>query len=171
MSISPRLQSWLEMRGIVASSDAEFVKLVPWMRFTVVLCCTGMGVGTALAFTPLLWTMVLIAGLGSIFPRHPFDLVYNHGVRYLTGTRPLPLNGAPTRFACGVASVGLVATAVAFTTGVTWLGYLLGASLTSVAALVSVSHFCIPSMIYQLLFGERALAYRALFGRRQTERV
>ena len=171
MSISPRLQSWLEMRGIACSSDPGFAKLVPWMRFTVVLCCTGMGVGTALAFTPLLWTMVLIAGLGSIFPRHPFDLVYNHGVRYLTGTRPLPLNGAPTRFACGVASVGLVATAVAFTTGVTWLGYLLGASLTSVAALVSVSHFCIPSMIYQLLFGERALAYRALFGRRQTERV
>ena len=159
------------MRGISASSDPEFVKLVPWMRFTVVLCATGMGVGTALAFTPLLWTMVLVAALGGIFPRHPFDLVYNHGVRYLTGTRPLPLNGAPTRFACAVASGGLVATALAFTTGLTWLGYLLGASLTSVAAVVSVSHFCIPSMVYQLLFGERALAYRALFGRRQTESV
>ena len=159
------------MRGISASSDAEFVKLVPWMRFTVVLCATGMGVGTALAFTPLLWAMVAIAALGGIFPRHPFDLVYNHGFRYLTGTRPLPLNGAPTRFACSIASVWLVATALAFTAGVTWLGYLLGASLTSVAAVVGVSHFCIPSLIYQLLFGERALAYRALFGRRQTERV
>ena len=171
MSISPRLQSWLEMRGITCSSDPEFVKLVPWMRFTVVLCATGMGVGTALAFTPLLWTMVVIAALGGIFSRHPFDLVYNHGVRYLTGTGPLPLNGAPTRFACAIASVWLVATALAFTAGLTWVGYLLGASLTSVAAVVAVSHFCIPSLIYQLLFGERALAYRALFGRRQTERV
>jgi hypothetical protein len=171
MSTSPRLQSWLEMRGIACSSDPEFVNLVPWMRFTVVLCATGMGVGTALAFTPLLWAMVPIAALGGIFPRHPFDLVYNRGVRYLTGTRPLPLNGAPTRFACAIASVGLVATALAFTGGLTWLGYLLGGVLTSVGAVVSVSHFCIPSLVYQLLFGDRALAYRALFGRRQTESV
>ena len=156
MSISPVIQRRLETRGITHSDDPEFVKLVPWMRFTFVLWGTMIGLGTARAFTPLLWAMVPIAGLGGIFPRHPFDLVYNHGVRHLTGTQPLPRNRAPTRFACGMASVGLVGTALAFERGVAWLGYLLGGTLTAVAAIVSVTHFCIPSTIYQFLFGRRA---------------
>ena len=146
------------MRGITCTNDPEFIKLVPWLRFTVVLCGTGMGIGTALAFTPLLGAIALIAFLGAISPKHPFDLIYNHGIRHLTGTIPIPRNGAPTRFACGIASVGLVATTVAFELNVAWLGYALGGTLTSVAALVSVTHFCIPSMVYQSLFGRRATA-------------
>ena len=168
-SLSPRLQSWLEIRGIGCSTDPEFIKLIPWMRTMTVLCGALIGLGTALAFTPLLWAMVPIAALGAIFRVHPFDLIYNYGLRHLTGTRPLPRNGAPTRFACGVASVWLVATAVAFEAGIAWLGYLLGGVLTSIGALVSVTQFCIPSLIYQFLLGDRVLAYRALFGRRQVE--
>lgn len=171
VSISPRLQSWLEMRGIACSNDPEFVRLVPWLRTTFVLCGTLVGVGTALAFTPLLWAMVPIAALGGTFPVHPFDPIYNYGIRHLTGTQPLPRNGAPTRFACGMAAVGLVATAAAFQTDVAWLGYLLGGALTSVAAVVSVTHFCIPSLIYQLLFGDRAVADGALFSRQPAESV
>ena len=155
MSLSPVLQRRLETRGIACSNDPEFVKLVPWMRFTFVLCSILLGVGTALALTPLLWAMAPIAALGGIFPRHPFDLVYNYGVRHLTGTMPLPRNGAPTRFACGMAAPWIVGTAVAFEVDVAWLGYLLGGMLTAVAAIVSVTHYCIPSTIYQLLFGRR----------------
>ena len=169
LSISPRLQSWLEIRGIACSNDPEFVKLVPWLRTTFLLCGTLVGIGTGLAFTPLLWAMVPIAALGGILPVHPFDLIYNFGIRHLTGTRPLPRNGAPTRFACGIAAVWLVATALAFEAGIAWLGYVLGGALTAVAAIVSVTNFCIPSLIYQLLFGERALAYDALFSRQRPQ--
>ena len=69
MSISPVIRRRLEKRGITYSDDPEFVKLVPWIRFTFVLCGTMMGLGTARAFTPLLWAMVLIAGLGGDFPK------------------------------------------------------------------------------------------------------
>ena len=157
------------MRGIACSNDPEFVKLVPWLRTTVVLCGTFMGLGTGLAFTPILWVMVPIAALGGILPVHPFDYIYNFGIRHLTGTRPLPRNGAPTRFACGIAAVWLVATALAFEAGIAWLGYVLGGDLTSVAAVVSVTHFCIPSLIYQLLFGERAVAHAALFSSQRPQ--
>ena len=78
MAISPALQRLLEIRGITCSNDPEFAKVVPWFRFTFVLCSTAMGIGTALAFTPFLWAMVPIAALGAVFPRHPFDLIYNH---------------------------------------------------------------------------------------------
>jgi hypothetical protein len=128
------------------------------MRTTTVLCGALIGLGTGLAFTPLLWAMVPIAALGAIFKVHPFDLIYNYGLRHLTGTRSLPRNGAPTRFACGVASVWLVATALAFEAGLAWQGYLLGGVLTSIGTIVSVTHFCIPSLVYQFLFGDRALA-------------
>ncbi len=163
MTLSPVIQRRLETRGITCSNDPEFVKIVPWLRFTFVLCATLIGLGTGLAFTPLLWAMVPIAALGGIFTRHPFDLVYNHGVRYLTGTQPFPRNGAPTRFACGIASVWLVGTAIAFEAGAPWLGYSLGGILTAIAALVSVTHFCIPSTIYQLLFGRPAVVHGALW--------
>ena len=54
-----------------------------------------MGLGTALALTPLLWALVPFALLGSVFPVHPFDILYNLGLRYFTGTPLLPHNGAP----------------------------------------------------------------------------
>ena len=164
MSFSPVLRRRLEIRGVSCSNDTEFIKLVPWTRFTFVTCGSMFGIATTLAFTPLLWAMVPLAALGAIFPRHPFDLVYNHGVRHLTKTQPLPLNRAPTRFACGMGSAWVAATALAFTIGPAWLGYALGGALTSVAALVSITHFCLPSTVYQLLFGDRAAAYDALAG-------
>ncbi len=71
LSISPRLQSWLEIRGIACSYDPEFVKLVPWLRTTFLLCGTLVGIGTGLAFTPLLWAMVPIAALGGYFQYIP----------------------------------------------------------------------------------------------------
>lgn len=169
MSISPRLQSWLEMRGITCSNDPEFIKVVPWLRTTFLLCGSLVAIGTALAFTPLLWAMVPIAALGGILRVHPFDNIYNYGLRHLTGTKRLPLNGPPTRFACALATPLLVATGVAFEVGVLWLGYLLGGLLTSVALLVGVTHFCIPSLIYQFLFGDRAMAYAVFVSRPQAE--
>ena len=162
MSISPRLQSWLELRGIACSSDPEFTKLVPWMRTKFVLSGSLVGIATAFAFTPLLWAMVPIAAAGAIFTVHPFDLIYNYGLRHLTGTRPLPPNGVATRFSGGVAALWVVAIALSFQLGVTPLGYALGGSLTAVAALVSITHFCIPSLVYQFVFGDRALALRTI---------
>lgn len=157
MSISAVTRSRLETQGYVCTDDLQFEKVAPWVRFTPAICTVLMGSGTALASTPLLWALAPIAALGAIFPVHPFDLIYNYGVRYLTGTGPLPKNGAPRRFACGLAAVWLAATALAFGSGAMLAGYILGGILTAVAFIVSVSHFCIPSLIYGLLFGRRSM--------------
>ncbi|MCI0900361.1 MAG: DUF4395 family protein, partial [Chloroflexi bacterium] len=93
--------------------------------------------------------------------RHPFDLIYNYGVRRLTGTQPLPYNRASARFAAGTALVLLVGSAIAFELDLAWLGYALGGVLISVATLVSVTHFCIPSMVYQFLFGRQTMGSSA----------
>jgi hypothetical protein len=95
--------------------------------------------------------------LGATFTVHSFDLLYNHGVRRITGTRPLPANGPPRRFACGMAAVWLTGTGAAFAAGAPVIGYLLGGALTSVAVLVSTMHICIPSLVYGATFGRWSL--------------
>ncbi len=108
--------------------------------------------GTVLASPTILWILTPIAALAALFPVHPFDLIYNHGICHLTKTGPLPRRRAQTRFACGLGAVWLVATALAFQSGRLMLGYMLGGALTSTAVLVSTTDSCIPSMIYNALF-------------------
>lgn len=117
-----------------------------------------MTVGVLLNSPLVLWGLAAIAFLGALLPFHPFDLLYNYGARYLTGTRPLPHQGRQRRFACGIAAIWLVATGWAFQSGASMLGYGLGIPLILVAALVSVTHFCIPSLIYNTLFGRKGPA-------------
>ncbi len=162
--LSPTLQSWLEARGIATSNEPGFMKMVPWLRTTYLLCASIFAIAVVFAYPPLMWVMVPIAAAGAIFTVHPFDLVYNLGIRHLTGTGKLPPNGAPTRFACGMATPWMTATALSFQFGLAPLGYALGGSLVAVAYLVGVTHFCIPSFIWQFTVGDRALALRTVFG-------
>ncbi len=50
-------------------------------------CTLIMATGTILAAAPVLWTLAAIAAVGSVFPFHPVDLLYNHFVRRLTRGR------------------------------------------------------------------------------------
>jgi hypothetical protein len=101
----------------------------------------------------ILLVLALIAALAAASPVHPFDLVYNHGIRHFTGTGPLPRRGAPTRFGCGTGAVLVSVTAWAFSAGHLVVGYALGGALTVVVLLVSTTDICIPSLIYRSIFG------------------
>ncbi|MCH7977234.1 MAG: DUF4395 family protein, partial [Bacteroidetes bacterium] len=94
------------------------------------------------------------AALAALFPVHPFDLIYNYGIRHATGLGSLPKRGAPSRFACGVGAVWLLGLIWAFESGHHLAGYIFGGLLTSVAVLVATTDICIPSMIYRMIFGQ-----------------
>lgn len=143
----------LDAQGFVNVDRATMRELEPWMRWSPALCAVVMAIGTVFASQWVLWGLAPFAAAGAILPRHPFDYVYNYGVRHLTGTQPLPPHGAPRRFACAMASAWLVATGAAFATDLDVLGYVLGGTLTAVAATVGTTRFCIPSLVYGLLFG------------------
>ena len=143
----------LDTQGYTHLDRAALSAVEPWLRWSPALCTIAMGVGTVLASPWILWGLAVFAALGAAFRRHPFDYIYNLGVRRLTGTPELPPHGAPRRFACGLATAWLVATGAAFAADADAIGYMLGGVLTGVAALVSVTHFCIPSLIYGILFG------------------
>lgn len=157
MPVSNSVRRRLEAQGFSGLDDATLAEVGPWLRWSPALCTLVMSAGVALASPPILWALAATAFLGALLPFHPFDLLYNFGARHLTGTQPLPHQGAQRRFACGMATVWLVATGWAFHAGATTLGYALGIPLILVAGLVTVTHICIPSLIYNALFKPRMI--------------
>ena len=142
----------LNVQGFGDVDGETLAEVAPWLRMAFGMCAFLAGAGTALASPTILWVLTLIAALAALFPVHPFDLIYNYGIRYLRNTGPLPKRRAQSRFACGMGAVWLVATALAFQSGAPIAGYILGGALTGIAVLVSTTDICIPSMIYNALF-------------------
>ena len=152
-SISPVTRRRLDIQGFTDVDEDLLDQTVSWLRFAFALCTILAALGTVIASPIFLYVLAPIAALAAISPVHPFDLIYNYGIRYLTKTPQLPKRGAPSRFACGLGSVWLIVTALMFQSGNLTIGYILGGSLTFVALLVSTTDFCIPSMIYRSIFG------------------
>ena len=150
--MTPRTRRLLDIQGFDSIDVQELAPVAPWLRLAFALCALLGGVGTLLASPTILLVLTLIAAVAAASPVHPFDLIYNYGVRHLTGTGPLPRRGVPTRFGCGMAVLVLI-TAWAFSAGHQVAGYVLGGALTFVVLLVSTTDICIPSLIYRSLFG------------------
>lgn len=153
VTLSPTTRRRLEIQGFDGIEERMLAETAPWLRLAFALCTALAAVGTLLASPVFLWSLVPIAALAAAFPVHPFDLLYNHGLRYLTGTGPLPKRGAPNRFACGLGSIWLIVTGLAFQASAMTTGYVLGGMLTLVGLLVSTTDICIPSLIFRSIFG------------------
>jgi hypothetical protein len=154
--IKPSTIHRLDIQGFENISTDRLAEVAPWLRLAFGMCAILALAGTALGSPEVLWVLLPIAALAAAFPVHPFDLIYNHGIRHMTNTGPLPKRGAPARFACGMGAVWLAVTSWAFWSGHATTGYILGFSLASVATLVSTTDICIPSMIFRAIFGQPA---------------
>jgi uncharacterized membrane protein YphA (DoxX/SURF4 family) len=152
-TLTPRTSRLLDIQGFDTIHVEELARVAPWLRLAFGLCTLLGGLGTVLASPAILLALTLLAALAAATPVHPFDLIYNYGIRHLTGTGSLPRRGAPTRFGCGVGAVFLLVTAWAFSAGHVVAGYALGGMLTFVVLLASTTDICIPSMIYRLISG------------------
>jgi Domain of unknown function (DUF4395) len=144
----------LRVSGFELDDDA-ICEIGPWMRWSTSFCALFTILGTWLASPWVIWALAVTALAGSVLPHHPFDYAYNHGLRHIAKTRPLPPNSPARKFACRVATPWLFGTGLAFFLGATAVGYVLGGLFASVAVLVSVTHICIPSMLYTALFGPK----------------
>ena len=149
MTISMRSRSWLEMQGYTGLSDAELSEIALWTRFSPALCMITATIGTALASPWVLGALAVTAALGALLPAHPFDAIYNYGIRRAIGARSLPPSAMPRRFACAVGAVWLSAAAIAFASGAAAAGYVVGALFVCVAGVLTAAGFCIPSFIFR----------------------
>jgi uncharacterized protein DUF4395 len=156
MTVKPSTRSRIETQGFCGLDDAALQELAPWLRWTYALGTLFTVVGVAVMSPTLLWALAAATSVGIVLPFHPFDLLYNYGVRYITGTRPFPKSGPQRRFVFAVASVWLAATGWAFYTGAAVVGFAFGIPLILVGTLASVTHFCIPSTIYNAVVHRRS---------------
>jgi hypothetical protein len=156
-----RVRHRLEMQGFCNLDDSAVTELNVWLRFTPALCAVLVAAATLLASVPLFIAVAATAFLGALFARHPFDYIYNNGLRHITGTRMLPPNGAPRRFACGVATVWLSATAWSFAAGAITAGRILGTLFVATAMIPVLTQFCVPSFLFQWIAARRSEAVQS----------
>jgi hypothetical protein len=156
MPVNPTVRSRLEAQGFCGLDDARLEELAPWMRWTYTIGTVVTVTGVVLMSPGVLWTLAAITCVGVFLPFHPFDLLYNHGMRHLTHTGPFPPSGPQRHFVFVVATVWLIATGWAFSAGADIAGIALGVPLILVGALASITNFCIPSFIYNTVTGRRS---------------
>jgi hypothetical protein len=152
--LPPFRRTLLDIQGFERVDDATLAHTQNWLRFAPALCGIIAAIGTATASPWLLWALALIAAAGAVLPFHPFDMVYNVGVRRFSHGPRLPANGAPRRFACAIATLWLLLTGALFAAGYGAAAYALGASFVFVAVLVATTHICIPSIMFRTICGQ-----------------
>jgi len=152
-TLNPTIKRRLEIQGFTEVDPGILEETVSWLGFPYLLCAILAAAGTMLASPVVLLGLTFFSAWGAASAVHPFDYIYNYGIRRATGTGPLPKRGVPGRFACGLGTAWLLVTAWAFYSGMMLTGYILGANLVLVAGLVGTVHFCIPSLIFRSIFG------------------
>lgn len=148
----PATRRRLDIQGFEACDDPLLGRIGPWLRVGPALCGLVAAIGTARGSPWVLGALAATALLGSILPNHPFELIYQHGIRHWIGSPPLPPSPRPRRFACQIATVWLIVTSVLFWDGHAAVGTALGIGFVGVAGLVSLTDICVPSRMYRWIF-------------------
>jgi hypothetical protein len=150
--LSPVTRRRLETQGYVGFTDAELNNFKFGIRFAFYAC--GLLVLSGLIFSKveILLVAMGVAFLAALSPSHPFDYIYNYGVRQLLGKPRMPARSNQGRFACGIATFWLAGVIFLLKANLHVWAYIAGAILLTGAVLVSTLDICIPSMIYNFLF-------------------
>ena len=150
------MDSNLGVQGYCLS--AEQSRALRWgLRFPTALCLALVIGGLALQSAVLILAMVPIGAVAGWSKHHPFDLIWNHGLRRLAGAPELPPNPTPRRHAFKLATVWLLTVGLLFAFGPETVGLVLGAILVGVCGLVTVTNFCIPSTLLSVWSRRRAV--------------
>ena len=151
------IQTNLEVQGYCLTADES--RALRWgLRFPTALCLALAITGLALQSAVLILALVPIGAIAGWTRRHPFDLIWNHGVRHLSGAPELPLNGTPRRHAFKLAAAWLLAVGLLFAFGQPTAALILGAVLVGVCGLVTTTNFCVPSTLLGIWWRRRGTA-------------
>ncbi len=143
-----RAGAW--MRGNLTTqgyclTDAERRELAVGLRFSTGLCLTLVVVALVLESAAMVFALSAIGVVAGFSARHPFDHLWNHGVRRVLGGPSLPPNPARRRDAFKIATVWLLVVGTLLATGATTAGLVLGGLLVAACATVTATNLCLPS--------------------------
>jgi hypothetical protein len=145
--IATREDGYLTVQGYQPTPEQRPALRVG-LRLATGVCLALVVTGLATRSAGLVLALVPIGALGGWTARHPFDAIWNHGLRHLTGGPALPPTPRPRKYTFRLATVWLLAVGVLLAIGHTTPALALGAVLVAVCALVTVTNICIPSMLF-----------------------
>jgi hypothetical protein len=121
------------------------------LRFSTALCLALVVAGLALESALVISLLVPVGAVAGWTPRHPFDLIWNYGLRHVAGAPALPPNPTRRRHSFKLGTVWLAAVAGLFALGADTAALALGGVLVAVCGLVTVTNFCVPSTLLACL--------------------
>jgi len=143
--------------------SAEESHALRWgLRFPTALCLGLVVTGLALQSAVLIFALVPVGAVAGWTPRHPFDLIWNHGLRHLSDAPELPPNPTPRRHAFKLATIWLLAIGLLFAFGQPTAALILGGILIAVCGLLTVTNFCVPSTLLSIWWRRRGTAPPAI---------
>ncbi len=144
----------IQAQGFCGLDDKTYAQINYPLRLSPAICMLWAAAGAALASPMILWALAPFAALGAILSGHPFDVLYNYGLRHLTGTPALPRYGTRRRIACAFATALIVVAAWGFQAGIPIAGQIAGWALVA-GTFVNVSTgLCGPALIIRIFFGK-----------------
>jgi hypothetical protein len=148
MAVSRLTRQLLHMQGYRGLPEPVLEEVAVWARLGPAVC-TGWVIVALLLQSA--WLMLAGAGLAffaAFTPWHPIDSLYNHLIRRITGTGPLPPPALQRRFACAVGFVWLLLLTWLFASGRLTAGYVMGFLFILAAAPMALAHYCIASHLW-----------------------
>lgn len=154
MSAEAWMQENLSTQGYCLS-DGESHALRFGLRFPTALCLALVITGLALESALTVALLVPIGAVAGWSARHPFDYLWNHGIRHIVGAAELPPNPPRRRHSFKLATVWLAGVAALFAAEANTAALALGGVLVAVCGLVTITNFCIPSTMLAWLESRR----------------
>jgi uncharacterized protein DUF4395 len=127
------------------SSDGERRDMWLALRFSTGLCLAFVVTALAVESSVMLFVLSGVGAVAGFSARHPFDYLWNHGVRHLVGAPALPPNPVRRRHAFKVATAWLLIVAALLSAGATTIALVLGGLLVAACATVTATNLCLPS--------------------------
>jgi len=152
--ISTTARERIQAQGFCGLSDATYAQINYPLRLSPGIMMVWVAVGTVLASAQILWALVPFTALGAILTGHPFDVLYNYGLRYVVGRQELPRYGLRRRLAFAVATTMMSLAAWGFQAGVPLLGYIVGGAIVASTCLQVITGICGPAVLAGRLFGK-----------------
>ena len=154
MSYTAVMRERIEEQGFCGLDDGVISQINLPLRLAPFMCLLWTATGLVLGSPAVIAALVPFAVAGAILPGHPFDVVYNFGLRHLFDRPALPHYGKRRRLACVAASIALTASALSFFYGVPVVGYTLGIMVSMGTLTNVITGICPPAAIAARLIGK-----------------
>jgi len=132
-------------------SDDERRDLALGLRFSTGVCLSLVVVALALASPVMVFALSGVGAIAGFGARHPFDHLWNRGVRHLVGAPALPPSPPRRRDAFKVATAWLLVVGALLAAGATTVALVLGGLLVAACGTVTATNLCLPSETFAWL--------------------